>query len=85
MKKRAYDDDDGRVIADMSGVEVPGLPNFSKLKGKNGASSAYGPSQLTKEESRAYTWGVIKAALLVGLIYVGVFGLFIFLLVRFLP
>lgn len=85
MARREYDDDDGRVIADMSNVDVPGLPNLSRLKKRNLSQSTYGKVYLTKSESRAYTWGAIKAALLVVAIYGGVFGLLIYLMVKFLP
>ena len=85
MARREYDDDDGRVIADMSNVDVPGLPNLSRLKKRNLPQSPYGKVYLTKSESRAYTWGAIKAALLVVAIYGGVFGLLIYLMVKFLP
>ena len=57
--------DDGRTIADMN---VEGMPWYSpgghlpkaerKQKAKEGAA-------LTKEESRYYTWGALKAALVV--------------------
>ena len=57
--------DDGRTIADMN---VEGMPWYTpggpasrkeKKRGKAGAEP------MTREESRYYTWGALKAALLV--------------------
>ena len=70
--------DDGRTIADMN---VDGMPWYSPKKrtsGKNRKETADREEVLTKEESRYYTWGALKAALVV----VGVMcaGLILFVL-----
>ena len=58
-------EDDGRTIAPMN---VEGMPWYNPRReappGGAGASSASG-QPMTQEESRYYTWGALKAALLV--------------------
>ena len=57
--------DDGRTIADMN---VEGMPWYSPKKNlpREERKAREGqPEALTKEESRYYTWGALKAALLV--------------------
>ena len=57
--------DDGRTIADMN---VEGMPWYSP-KGQHAGTAGEGKTvsetAMTKEESRYYTWGALKAALLV--------------------
>ena len=70
--------DDGRTIADMN---VDGMPWYSpkkRISGKDRKKTADREEVLTKEESRYYTWGALKAALIV----VGVLcaGLVLFIL-----
>ncbi len=84
-KKKMYDDDDGRTIADMSGIEQTPLlmPSASSIKRlKEGGSEPetpgrarqpHGPEQLDKEGRRAMIGGAMSAMLLVGGI---VFALF---------
>ena len=72
-KKKTYDDDDGRTIANMN---VDGMPWYQpsarqqRLRTddgpeKDGSAKREEPLELTKEESRAMYWGMIKAALLI--------------------
>ncbi len=90
-KDKVYEDDDGRTIADMSGVDHPSsfLPRFpSGDDGKSGhrdISSGeddrpWENSSLTKEERRAYILGALGAALLIGGIFIIVLGLLIWAL-----
>ena len=70
--------DDGRTVADMN---VDGMPWYSPKKSipdRERKDSASRETVLTKEESRYYTWGALKAALVV----VGVIcaGLVLFIL-----
>ena len=74
--------DDGRVIASMN---VDGMPWYSPKSratssGISGGdeSSAVLPVRMTRRESIAFTFGVLKAALLVSLIFIG--GLYLFIL-----
>ena len=69
--------DDGRVIAPMN---VEGMPWYIEngMERRERAENAR-PDHMTKEEQRAYTWGVEKAGLLV----VGVFAATGFLFILF--
>jgi hypothetical protein len=72
---KKYDDDDGRVIADM---DVAGMPWYDRsvrrenraLRRAEKRASAPQGVQLTKSEARRYTW----YAVLAGLTIVGVFS-----------
>ena len=65
--------DDGRTIADMN---VEGMPWYSPKGSRPGTDrtrKSGGETFLTKDESRYYTWGALKAALLVvGVICTGI-------------
>ena len=67
------EEDDGRVIADMSGIETPSLfAPFSRREGevpevKN--DRPWEDSSLNKKERFWYAMGALKAALLIGLAY----------------
>ena len=64
-KRRKYDDDDGRVIANMN---VDGMPWYVDAAKKKEASSQ--ELDLTKEESKAVLWGTVKAGLLIASVFV---------------
>jgi len=85
-KKRAEkvkEIDDGRVIAPMN---VDGMPWYSKTRVipavesgvESVTESAAVPVVMTRRESLAFAFGVIKAALLVSLAFIG--GLYLFIL-----
>ena len=61
-KKKQYDDDDGRVIANMN---VEGMPWFLSDALKNKGRTDSDMSDLTKEESRELVKGAVKAGLLI--------------------
>ena len=75
---RKHEDDDGRVIADMSGVErqpmfIPSAESINRAREKRTdlaepAESRYsrGPEYIDKEGRRAMIGGVMSALLLVG-------------------
>ncbi|MCL2462581.1 MAG: hypothetical protein FWF44_07940 [Defluviitaleaceae bacterium] len=70
------DNDDGRVIAKMN---IEGMPWYSG-PGREKPPAPDAPqlsAQLTKEETRSYIFGALKAALLVGGIFVAAGALFI--------
>lgn len=81
-KKKVYDDDDGRVFANMN---VEGMPWYTPPSAvqpqseKETGSEKQGqePVRLTKKESRALLGGVLGASLLVLLVFVVGFLLFI--------
>ncbi len=74
--------DDGRTIANMN---VEGMPwynpatagNEPESVGNTGANRSQEPTKLTGKETAAMIKGVIAAALLIAVIFIGVFGLFI--------
>ncbi len=87
--KRQFDEDDGRVIADMSGVErtpilVPGAgavrraregrPDFAEPPERDFSS---GPEYLDKEGRRAMIGGALSAMLLIGGLFAAGFALVI--------
>ena len=79
MSKKARDDipgDDGRVIAPMN---VEGMP-WHVPKDVHSASNENmsAPVMITRREQAAFTWGVLKAALLAALVFIG--GLLAFIL-----
>lgn len=90
--KRYYDDDDGRVIADMSGVErTPVLvPNPDSIKGVREVRPDFaepeekkfssGPEYLDREGRRAMIGGALSAMLLIGGLLAAGFALVILLI-----
>ena len=64
-RKKTYDDDDGRVIANMN---VDGMPWYLQDQ-KRATSSNSNVEDLTKEETRAIIWGTVKAGLLIAGIF----------------
>ena len=64
-KRKKYDDDDGRVIANMN---VDGMPWYVDAAKKKEVSSQ--ELDLTKEESKAVLWGTVKAGLLIASVFV---------------
>lgn len=71
------EEDDGRVIADMSGIETPSLfaPFSRRKKRREGEvpevknDRPWEDSSLNKKERFWYAMGALKAALLIGLAY----------------
>ena len=98
-KKKRYDDDDGRTIADMSGVERRSPFAFHSTqemrKGTPGAddSAASGPDyseyyrrreeEMSKGESFHTIMGALGAGLLVAGIFIVVFAIVIILMLIF--
>ena len=94
LKRRQYDDDDGRVISDMSdiGRQPMILPRFDHLHkterrdmGAPEESASSRPEyevQYTDEERRALVGGTVAAALLVGGIFIAAIALLIFLITK---
>ena len=81
--KKQYDDDDGRTIADMSQVTRPSL--FGHLgEHKDGEEKKENEIKLTRGERFAAVMGAMKAGLLIALVYVVIFGIVIWLMVKFL-
>ena len=87
-KPREYEDDDGRTIADMSGVSRPSLlGHLPKGTGGRKNPDGFHPSQssLPQEEvsPKARMWymlGALKAALLIALAFIVGLGLLVLLM-----
>ena len=73
-KRKTYDDDDGRVIANMN---VDGMPWYVDMAKKKQERTGDDP-ELTKEEMRYTIWGALKAGLLIAGVFV--VGALIFIL-----
>ena len=94
MAKKVYDDDDGRTIADMSGLDFPGAFSFRGVRPKKPEPEGKGDQpetddrpweaqmgQLSKSERRMAILGALKAAMLIALAYIAGLGLLIWLMV----
>ena len=65
-------EDDGRTIADMSGVENPSTSLFGRLpRRRRDKSDQQTPTEpLTKEQNRMVIGGALLAALLIGGVFI---------------
>ena len=91
MNKKDSFVDDGRTIADMSGVERQPLllPNIGPIRKRreerkaaktSGQKQEYIESSEDKETRKAYVGGAIGASLLIALVYLGAFALLVVIL-----
>ncbi|MBR0302498.1 MAG: hypothetical protein IJQ80_01460 [Clostridia bacterium] len=80
-KRKVYDDDDGRTIADMSGVGRRSLlfPGDG-FPGRKNASQGSG-EKMSRADSFRVALGALGAALLVGLAFIAAFGIAILIMV----
>ena len=78
-KRKVYDDDDGRTIANMN---IDGMPwydsNTEQLKKENRGKTP----EFSKKEMRGVYWGALKAGFFVVLIFAVIYFIVIFLLTR---
>lgn len=85
-KPKKYEDDDGRVIADMSDISRPNLMHLGSPVSKPTPAPQEVPEQtkedrpwesdeMSREDRRAYIWAALRAGLLIGLVYLVGFGL----------
>ena len=89
-QRRTYDDDDGRTIVDMSGVERPSmfghLPKSDKKDPVFSAPEEPKPDRpweengFNRSERRAAVRGALSAALLIGLAYIVGLGILVAIL-----
>lgn len=93
-KKRVYEDDDGRTIADMSGVSRPNLflPRLPPRQRDSRPATQPEPlernapggqPELSREERRWYILGALKASLLIALVFGAGLGLVVLLFYLF--
>lgn len=92
--KKTYDDDDGRTIADMSGVGrdnliIPRLPPSKEERLKEGRERSDADTgredsrpdiELNSDERKSYIFGAMSAGLLIALIFIAAFALLIVIL-----
>ena len=81
-KRKEKFEDDGRVIAPMN---VEGMPWYvKKLPGQESSSQPdYLSPKERRKEDRAVMWGVLKAALLIGIVFAVGYAVIIFLIAAF--
>lgn len=79
MKKnrKQYEDDDGRVIASMNVDGMPWYVPDVKISGPEAKNEPGNRDKLTGADRWAFTWGVLKAVLLVAVVFVVGYLLFI--------
>ena len=87
-KKRVYEDDDGRTIADMSDVSAPGMfvpkslsrsrKDFEPRQEK--VSQPWQENEYTAKERFLVAMGALKAALLIAMAFIVGLGAFVLLL-----
>ncbi len=83
MGRKIYDDDDGRTIADMSGIDGGFSNPFGNKKKPVNEPQKENPQSdpiMTKKETMWYVFGALKAALLIGGAFIVGLGLLIWLL-----
>ena len=77
-KKRTYQDDDGRTIADMSGIEPSPMLSLRRPKKEGRPQTPQsdsdrpweGQEQFTDEQRRAAMGGALKAAMLIAGVFI---------------
>lgn len=94
MQKNKHDDDDGRTVADMSGIDSPSL--FGRLPKKktsrSDADATDGGStdkpweadkdMLSRGERRAYIFTALLSGIGIWAVFTAVFALIIFIMTR---
>ena len=83
-RNESEDRDDGRTVADMSGLSRPGLfgQGIKREKEDEPAQTDEPPLELTHGEKFAFIMGALKAALLIAFVFIAVLGLAIFIMTR---
>jgi len=86
-RKTIYEEDDGRTVADMSGVESPGLFRFRPGKStappteeKN--SKPWESNEMSSDDRRVYIFAALRAALMIAAVFIVGLGIGIWLLLR---
>ena len=85
-RRREYEDDDGRIIADMSGVSRPSLmgrrPSEVPGEAQNSSAQSRPEGIIPPEDRKWYVLGALKAALLIALAFIVGLGVVIFALLK---
>ncbi|MGM9521401.1 MAG: hypothetical protein ACI3VB_02865 [Oscillospiraceae bacterium] len=84
-KKKIYDDDDGRTIADMSQVSgqnlwLPRSSRSDKRDEPDSTADTSGEAPYSRKERNMFILGALKAALLIALAFIGGLALVIIIL-----
>lgn len=77
---RKFDDDDGRTVADMSGLERPPLLGLRRRQREEKPAQTEQNVQLDRSERRAMIRGAMSAGLLIAGVFALGFALLILLL-----
>ena len=91
-RKKVYDDDDGRIIADMSGLE-PTSPSFFGRRKKpsrdfvpekpeNNCPWETAQDEFSPEDRRVYVLAALRASLLIAGVFIAGLGLGTWLLLQ---
>ncbi len=88
MMKKRFDDDDGRTVADMSGVErqpliVPRFPDKKKDRTPEDDGGDSGLNGFSKNEKRGIVLGAMSATALIALVFIAVGAIAIALILMF--
>ena len=85
-KRKTYEDDDGRTIADMSDVSRPSLmgrrPPEVPGEAQNSSTQNRTEDIIPPEDRKWYVLGALKAALLIALAFIVGLGVVIFALLK---
>lgn len=72
--KNRIEEDDGRVIAPM---DVEGMPWYLQKRKTSAEHGNDKQEELTRSGKIAFTWGVVKAGLLIVAVFGGIYFLFL--------
>ena len=83
--RKDHPDDDGRTIADMSGIQrqpvfIPKIPKRQTAENGENEHKKENGLFLTKKEKTAYILGTLKSALLIDAVFAAAFALLIILM-----
>lgn len=83
-QRKNYEDDDGRTIADMSGLTGNSLHWFGAIprEKKERPARPEQKGQLSRSERFYAVAGALRAGLLIALVYIAAFGAVIWLLLK---
>ena len=73
-KHAPMEEDDGRTIADMSGIERPSLRLPRRERDLQSPAPQAPESEFSPEERRVYAFAALRAALLIGLAFLAGLG-----------
>ena len=93
MQKNKHDDDDGRTVADMSGIDSPSLFGRLPKKKRSGDADATDDGStdkpweadkdtLSRGERRAYIFTAILSGIGIWAVFTAVFAFIIFIMTR---